>query len=165
VNDPQAAHLPFLARALELARLSALETGDGGPFGAVVAKDGRVIAEGRNRVVGTGDTTWHAEMEAIREAARAVGREGLEGCTLYASGEPCPMCLAAAYWARIGGIYYVSTHADALAHGGFADSGIAAELARDPAERRIPCTRVDALRGAALDLWTAYRDAPGRVPY
>jgi guanine deaminase len=90
----------FLARAIALAQQGS-ENGEGGPFGAVIVHDGKIIAEGWNRVVASGDPTAHAEISAIRSACAALGNFHLTGCTLYASSEPCPMCLSAAYWARI----------------------------------------------------------------
>jgi tRNA(Arg) A34 adenosine deaminase TadA len=158
--------LHFLRRAIELGRRGALELGTGGPFGAVVARDGVALAEGFNRVVVTRDPTWHAEMEAIRTACAAVvGHFKIEGAVLYASGEPCPMCLAAAYWAGIGRIYYASTRDDAAAHGGFGDADYYRELAL-PAERRALPVRLEAAaRDEALAVWRAYAGSAGRVAY
>jgi tRNA(Arg) A34 adenosine deaminase TadA len=132
----------------------------------VIVRDGRIIAEGMNRVVATNDPTWHAEMAAIRQACvEVVGHFRLTGCTLYASGEPCPMCAAAAYWAGIERVYFASTKRDALEYGGFGDSMIDEELALPPLRRRRPTIHVPEARAAALEVWRAYRELPGKVPY
>ena len=89
----------------------------GGPFGAVIVRDGRIVAQGCNQVTSTNDPTAHAEMVAIRAAAQALGTPSLAGCTIYASCEPCPMCLAAIYWSRLDRLYFASTSADAAAAG------------------------------------------------
>lgn len=158
--------LRFLRQAIGLGRRGALELGTGGPFGAVVVRDGIVLAEGFNRVIVTRDPTWHAEMEAIRTACSAVvGHFKLERAVLYASGEPCPMCLAAAYWAGIERIYYASTHEDARAHGGFGDADYYRELALPADERALPVQREAALHDEALEVWRAYAARPGRVAY
>lgn len=102
----------FLARAVALSR-EHMERGAGGPFGAVVAVDGRMVAEGWNQVTSTNDPTAHAEVVAIRRACAALGRFDLAGATLYTSCEPCPMCLASALWARVGRIVYANTRTDA----------------------------------------------------
>lgn len=125
----------FLARAIELARLGS-QQGDGGPFGAVIVHDGKIIGEGWNRVVGSKDPTAHAEIAAIRMACAALGQFHLSGCTLYASSEPCPMCLSAAYWARIERIVFANSRAEAAAIG-FCDDELYDELARNCGERRV----------------------------
>lgn len=125
----------FLTRAVELARQGS-ERGDGGPFGAVIVHEGRIIAEGWNRVVATTDPTAHAEIAAIRAACSVLGHFHLPDCTLYASSEPCPMCLSAAYWARIGRIVFANSRAEAAAIG-FCDDELYEELTRCHAERRI----------------------------
>jgi guanine deaminase len=156
-------HETFLRRAIELGARGALEFGAGGPFGAVVARNGSIIAEGFNRVVAARDPTWHAEMEAIRLAAAALGDFRLAGCTLYASCEPCPMCQAAAHWARLDAIYYASTGADARAFGGFDDTEVRARIALPPDRRTPPCRQL--LRDEALKVWEAYQAKPDKVPY
>ncbi|PKO34852.1 MAG: nucleoside deaminase [Betaproteobacteria bacterium HGW-Betaproteobacteria-7] len=125
----------FLARAIELARQGS-QLGEGGPFGAVIVHDGKIIGEGWNRVVGSKDPTAHAEIAAIRIACATLGQFHLSGCTLYASSEPCPMCLSAAYWARIGRIVFANSRAEAAAIG-FCDDELYDELNRGIAERRI----------------------------
>ena len=105
-----------LARAVALSR-EHMQAGAGGPFGAVVVRDGTVLAEGWNQVTSTNDPTAHAEVMAIRRACQAVGSFSLTGATLYASCEPCPMCLASAYWARVSRIVFANTREDAAAIG------------------------------------------------
>jgi len=126
-------------RAIELARASVRD--GGGPFGAVVAKAGRIVAEGVNRVTPSNDPTAHAEIEALRAACRAEGTYRLDGCTVYASCEPCPMCLAALYWARVERVVFAASRADAAA-AGFDDERIYVELARPLAQRELPMTRL-----------------------
>lgn len=125
----------FLARALALAQ-RASASGDGGPFGAVIVRDGKIIAEGWNQVVAHGDPTAHAEISAIRSACADLGSFHLTGCTLYTSSEPCPMCLSAAYWARISRIVFANSRAEAAAIG-FCDDELYSELNRPFSERRI----------------------------
>lgn len=125
----------FLARAIELARLGS-ESGDGGPFGAVIVCDGKIIAEGWNQVVSLCDPTAHAEVMAIRKASATVHSFHLAKTTLYASSEPCPMCLSAAYWARIGRIVFANSRSEAAAIG-FCDAELYDELSRDHTTRRI----------------------------
>jgi guanine deaminase len=125
----------FLARAIDLAQQGS-ENGEGGPFGAVIVRDGKIIAEGWNRVVASGDPTAHAEISAIRSACAALGNFHLTGCTLYASSEPCPMCLSAAYWARIERIVFANSRAEAAAIG-FCDDELYSELNRHFSARSI----------------------------
>ncbi|MFA6547065.1 MAG: nucleoside deaminase [Limisphaerales bacterium] len=124
----------FLSEALRLAGDSAHS--GGGPFGAVIARGGEVITTGTNQVTSTNDPTAHAEVVAIRAACRRLGTFHLDGCVLYASCEPCPMCLAAIYWARIPRVVFAATRADA-AQAGFDDAAIYAELAKPPEERTV----------------------------
>ncbi|MDR2677827.1 MAG: nucleoside deaminase [Zoogloeaceae bacterium] len=147
----------FLRRALELAREN-VARGDGGPFGAVVVKDGRIIAEGWNRVIATCDPTAHAEVEALRKAGAALSSFHLAGTTLYASSEPCPMCLAAAFWARVARIVHANPRLEA-AKAGFADDAFYAELALPPEQRQLPVEYL-ALPDANLPfaLWHAKAD-------
>ncbi len=125
----------FLARAIELAR-KAGSSGQGGPFGAVIVRDGAIVAEGCNRVIAMNDPTAHAEIGAIRSACALLASYHLTGCTLYASSEPCPMCLSAAYWARIERIVFANTRAEAAAIG-FCDDELYVELNRNFSARRI----------------------------
>ncbi len=137
-----------LARAVELSR-EHMERGDGGPFGAVIVRDGTVLADGWNQVTSTNDPTAHAEVVAIRRACRAAGVFSLEGATLYASCEPCPMCLASAYWARVSRIVYANTRQDAAAIG-FDDAAIYDEIPKAPADRAIPTLRIASDAGEAV---------------
>ena len=137
----------FMRRALALAR-EGMNGNAGGPFGAVVVKDGRIVGEGWNRVTSTNDPTAHAEVVAIREACRALRSFDLSGAEIYASCEPCPMCLAAIYWARIARIHYANTRADA-ARIGFDDDHIYREFALAIERRAIPMERMLAQEGEA----------------
>lgn len=151
----------FLARAIELARQGS-ELGDGGPFGAVIVHDGKIVAEAWNSVVASKDPTAHAEIAAIRNASAVLDRFHLNGCTLYASSEPCPMCLAAAYWAHIERIVFANSRAEAAAIG-FSDDWLYDELQMPLAKRRIRMEHRH-LPGAAeaMQAWTS---CPHRVPY
>lgn len=139
-----------------------VELGRGGPFGAVVVKDGRIIASGANAVTATNDPTAHAEVVAIRRACTALGSFQLEGCAVYCSCEPCPMCLGALYWARPDAVFFGATKEDAAAIG-FDDRFIYAELERPMAQRMRPMRQL--LREEALVAFTKWRDSPLKVPY
>jgi len=154
-------HEAFLRRAVALSRRS-LESGEGGPFGAVIVRDGKILAEAWNRVIAASDPTAHAEVLAIREACRGVADFQLPGSILYSSCEPCPMCLSAAYWARIERIYYANTREEAAAIG-FCDADLYRELSLPGDRRRVPAQRL-ALDGAfePMRLWAAI---PGRILY
>ena len=133
MSDEDSVHL---RRAVALSRRH-MEQGEGGPFGAVIVRHGTVVAEGWNQVTSANDPTAHAEVVAIRRACTALDTFALEGCVLYASCEPCPMCLAAAYWARVSRIVYANTRADAAAIG-FDDAFIYDEIPKAPDARVIP---------------------------
>lgn len=150
-------------RAIELSRIASIEKKTGGVFGAVVVKDGKIIAEGYNQVIKHNDPTWHAEMEAIRAACKKLGTPHLEGCDLYTSAECCPMCLATAYWAHIRHIYYGATTEDSLKYGDFADIDILDELRKEPSERRISFTEV--MRPEAVKIWKEFSEMPDRARY
>jgi guanine deaminase len=152
--------LEFMRRAIALA-LENVRNG-GGPFGAVIAKDGRIIAEGANRVTSSNDPTAHAEVVAIREACRTLGTFQLDGCDLYTTCEPCPMCLGAIYWARPSRVFYASTAADAAAVG-FDDAFIYDEMQNPLTARRIPMTQL--LREESLSIFSAWKAQPNRTPY
>lgn len=130
----------YMALAIDLA-MKNVETGAGGPFGAVVVKDGKVIASAANCVTATNDPTAHAEVMAIRKACQALGTFQLEGCEIYTSCEPCPMCLGAMYWARPAAVYYANTRADA-AGAGFDDAFIYDEVPFAPEHRSLKMTRL-----------------------
>ena len=146
----------FMRRAIALSCQGVAE--GGGPFGAVVVRDGRIIGEGRNGVVPTRDPTAHAEVVAIRAACAAVGTHDLSGAVIYTSCEPCPMCLGAVWWARIREIVYANDRADAAAIG-FDDAAIYEEVARPLHARALPLRRLLAAEGiAAFQLWEAKAD-------
>lgn len=152
---------PFLSAAIDLAR-QGMRNNLGGPFGAVVVKEGQIVGRGCNQVTSSNDPTAHAEIVAIRDAGQNLKSFSLAGCEMYASCEPCPMCLAAVYWARIERVYYGCCCADAAAIE-FDDALIRQELSL-PAEARsvplIPLERKDAL--AVFEEW---RLKPDKVPY
>lgn len=151
----------FMRRAIDLSEQSVEE--GGGPFGAVVVKDGEIVAEGTNRVTLDNDPTAHAEVRAIRRACDLLGTFDLGGCELYANCEPCPMCLGAIYWSRIARVYYANTREDA-ARIGFSDEDIYDEFSLPPEERRIvSLVRTPSARARdAFERWTRKRD---RTPY
>ncbi|MEK7354935.1 MAG: nucleoside deaminase [Bdellovibrionota bacterium] len=130
----------FMKRAIELSRIHMLN-GVGGPFGAVIVKDGKIVAEGWNQVTSTNDPTAHAEVTAIRNASKFLGNFDLSGAELYTSCEPCPMCLSAAYWARISKIYFAGTREDA-ARSQFDDDFIYREIPKAISERSIPMVQL-----------------------
>jgi tRNA(Arg) A34 adenosine deaminase TadA len=151
----------FLRRAVALATRNVL-TANGGPFGAVVVREGKIIGEGANSVTSTNDPTAHAEVNAIRAAAKALQTFALAGCELYTSCEPCPMCLAAAYWARLDAVYYGASAADA-ARAGFDDAFLYAELRKDASERKLRATQLLADEAwASFATWTA---SPNKIEY
>jgi guanine deaminase len=152
---------PFMARAIELS-LENVRSGRGGPFGAVVVKDGKVVAEAANNVTATNDPTAHAEVLAIREACKALGAFELTGCEIYTSCEPCPMCLGAIYWARPDRVYYGNTAADA-AKVGFDDSFIYEEIPRQPSQRKIPMEQM--MPNEAIEGFRAWQKSTDKVPY
>jgi len=150
----------FMRRAIELS-FAGIEAG-GGPFGAVVVKDGQIVGEGYNNVVPGQDPTAHAEVNAIRAACRQLATHDLSGCVIYTSCEPCPMCLAAIWWARIERIYYCNSRADAAAID-FDDEAIYQEIRRPLHERQLPLERLDDEQAkAAFTCWVAKED---KVPY
>ncbi len=128
-------NMEFLIRAIELADQN-IDSGCGGPFGAVVVKDGQIIAEGANHVTTQNDPTAHAEVVAIRQACKKLNTFQLEDCEIYCSCEPCPMCLGAIYWARPRAVYFAANKTDA-AHAGFDDSFIYDEILLPHSERKI----------------------------
>ena len=150
----------FMRRAIALSCQGVAE--GGGPFGAVVVRDGRILGEGRNAVVPGRDPTAHAEVVAIRAACATLGTHDLSGAVIYTSCEPCPMCLGAIWWARIREIVYANDRADAAAIG-FDDAAIYEEVCRPVAERALPLRRLLAAEAIeAFRLWAAKAD---KVPY
>ncbi len=151
----------FMVRAIELARMS-VETSSGGPFGCVIVKDGEVIGEGSNRVTATSDPTAHAEIIAIRDACARLGSFQLDGCIIYTSCEPCPMCLGAIYWARPEAVFCAGTRADAAA-AGFDDQYIYDEIALENELRRM---RMQSLRrDEALNVFKLWVDKEDKTRY
>jgi tRNA(Arg) A34 adenosine deaminase TadA len=151
----------FLRRAIALATENVL-AGKGGPFGAVIVRGGRIVGEGANAVTATYDPTAHAEVNAIRAACRSLGSFVLDGCMLYTSCEPCPMCLAASYWARLDVIYYGCSAADA-AQAGFDDAFLYAEFQKEGPVRALPVRQMLAEEArASFEAWAA---SPIKIPY
>ncbi len=151
----------FMARAIELS-IANVRSGRGGPFAAVVVKDGRIIAEGTNCVTSTNDPTAHAEIVAIREACKALGSFQLTGCEIYTTCEPCPMCLGAIYWARPARVYFASTAEDA-ARIGFDDFSIYQQIGVPPGQRRIPMIQM--MRDQAQEALRAWQEKTNKIPY
>jgi guanine deaminase len=152
---------PFMARAIQLS-IEGVQSGHGGPFGAVIVKGEEIIAEGVNQVTSLNDPTAHAEVQAIRTACQKLGVFDLSGYELFTSCEPCPMCLGAIYWARLSRIYFANTAADAASIG-FDDSFIYGELREIHSRRRIPSVQM--MREEALAGFRAWMDKPGKVHY
>jgi tRNA(Arg) A34 adenosine deaminase TadA len=161
LNTGSAPYPEFLRRAITLATENVLGA-RGGPFGAVIVREGRIVGEGANSVTTTNDPTAHAEVNAIRAACRTLGTFVLAGCELYTSCEPCPMCLAASYWARLDAIYYGCSAADA-ARAGFDDAFLYAEFQKDQPLRSLQARQMLAEEArASFDAWIA---SPMKVPY
>lgn len=154
-------HAAFMRRAIDLSR-EHMNAGHGGPFGAVVVLDGAIVGEGWNRVTSTNDPTAHAEVTAIREACAQLGRFDLKGAVLYTSCEPCPMCLAATYWARIGTVYYANEQADAAAIN-FDDAFLYRQLALPRERRTMKCEQI--LRDEALAVFREWDAKADKIPY
>ena len=150
-----------MTRAIQLA-VENVRSGQGGPFGAVVVKDGSIIAEAANQVTASNDPTAHAEVLAIRQGCQKLGLFELKTCELYTSCEPCPMCLGAIYWARLARVYYGSFAADA-SKAGFDDSFIYREIAETHAQRGIPMIQM--MRDEALAAFRAWEEKPNKIPY
>lgn len=152
---------PFMVRAIQLS-IENVNRGRGGPFGAVVVKAGVIIGEGVNQVTSTNDPTAHAEVLAIRESCKILGVFDLEGCEIYTSCEPCPMCLGAIYWARLSRVYFANTAADA-SNIGFNDSLIYREISQPHSLRKIPMIQL--MRAEALAAFRAWKDKPDKIEY
>ena len=150
----------FMQQAIDLSIENVANAG--GPFGAVIVRDGEVIATGTNRVTATCDPTAHAEVSAIRAACAKLGDFKLAGCTIYSSCEPCPMCLSALYWAGVERIFYGNTKEDAKAIN-FDDSFIYDQIALDYSERSIPCINI--MREQALAGFKAWSDKEDKILY
>jgi guanine deaminase len=157
-NETQLRHL---RQALKLASDNA-RSGTGGPFGAVIAAGDEVVATGVNRVTTELDPTAHAEICAIREACRKLGRFSLQGCTLYSSCEPCPMCLSAIYWARLDGLCFAASRQDA-ARAGFDDSFLYEQIPLAVQKRKLPTSRL--LPDEGTEAFAVWLKQPGHIPY
>jgi tRNA(Arg) A34 adenosine deaminase TadA len=151
----------FMTRAIQLSIENA-RSARGGPFGAVVARGTGIIAEGANEVTVRKDPTAHAEIIAIRTACETLHTFALRGCDLYASCEPCPMCLGAIHWARIARVFFASTAADATQNG-FDDSAIYREIAKPVHQREIPMVQI--MRDEALEAFHIWHATPNKTPY
>jgi guanine deaminase len=151
----------FMREAIRLAR-EGCRAGKGGPFGAVVVRGGEIVGRGCNRVLATSDPTAHAEVVAIREAAGTLESFHLDGCRLYTSCEPCPMCLGAIYWARLDRVYFANTRADAAGIG-FQDDFLYEEIGLPLALRRIPMLPV--LRDEAIRVFEEWSASEGKRLY
>lgn len=153
-------HSKYLKKAIQLASEN-IDVG-GGPFGAVIVKDGKVIAEASNKVTVRNDPTAHAEVEAIRKAGEELGSYDLSDCVLYASCEPCPMCLGAIYWAHISEVYFAATRYDAE-NAGFDDSHIYNELTLPLADRKIKMSKLD--ENSAISLFEKWNEKLDKDTY
>lgn len=151
----------FMIRAIELSRNN-MQAGVGGPFGAVIVKDGKIIGEGWNKVTSSNDPTAHAEVVAIRNACESVRNFSLDGAEIYTSCEPCPMCLSAIYWARINKIYYANTRKDAAAID-FDDDFLYQEIPKDIQDRKVPM--VQCAHAEALEVFKEWQAKTDKVPY
>lgn len=149
-----------MKRAIELSKKN-IEHG-GGPFGAVIVKDGKIIGEGFNKVTANNDPTAHAEVEAIREACKNISNFDLNGAEIYTSCEPCPMCLSAIYWARLSKIYFANTKKDAAAIE-FDDDFIYTEIPKPISERKISMEQM--MRPEALEVFKAWQVSDKKIKY
>ena len=150
----------FMLRAIELSISSAKDTG--GPFGCVMVKDDKIIAEGSNKVTFSNDPTAHAEIVAIREACKKLNTFNLSGCDLYASCEPCPMCLSAIYWSHVDNIFYANTREDAKKIN-FDDSLVYSEISKKNEDRKIPIKQM--LRDEALKAFEIWNKKTDKIEY
>ena len=158
---PPQPNLDFLRQAIALATQN-VTSGHGGPFAALIVRNGQVIAEGTNIVTASKDPTAHAEVTAIRAACKALNNFSLAGCELYTSCEPCPMCLAATHWARIDAVFYAASAEDA-AKAGFDDAFLYAEFRKDPTNRSLP--EAQFLRDEAWSSFAVWMAATNKIPY
>jgi tRNA(Arg) A34 adenosine deaminase TadA len=159
--SPNPPNPEFLRRAIQLA-IQNVDAGGGGPFAAVIVRNGQIVGEGANTVTASHDPTAHGEVNAIRAACNVLGTFTLAGCELYTSCEPCPMCLAACYWARLDAIYYGSSAADA-ARAGFDDAFLYEEFRKDPNKRSLPAKQL--LSEEAWAGFAAWIASPNKTEY
>ena len=160
-DDPTKRRALWMREAISLGREGMLRNG-GGPFGALIVCEGKIVGRGCNQVTALLDPTAHAEIIAIRQACQSLGRFDLRGCELYTSCEPCPMCLAAIYWARLDQVFYACTRHDA-AEIGFDDDFIYEELPREIAARSLPMEQIE--RDHSLELFREWVAKPDKVQY
>jgi guanine deaminase len=152
---------PFLREAIRLSE-EKMEAGEGGPFGAVVVKDGKIAGRGWNGVTSANDPTAHAEVMAIRDACSNLGTFSLAGCEIYSSCEPCPMCLSAIYWARLDALYFAASRADA-ADAGFDDALLYEEVSKDWSFRSLEAEQH--LQADAQKVFNHWKSKPDRIEY
>jgi len=150
-----------MSEAIKLAEEN-IKSGKGGPFGAVVVKNGKIIARGSNHVTSDNDPTAHAEVVAIREACKVLGSFQLDDCEIYASCEPCPMCLGAIYWARPAKLYFAASRHDA-AQAGFDDNFIYQEISAEFTDRKIITQQM--FRNEALEVFEIWKKSEKKIPY
>ncbi len=153
----------FMRHAIALA-YQGMAGGHGGPFGAVIVKDGEIVGQGHNRVLSAKDPTAHAEVTAIRDAAKNLQRFDLSGSEIYVNGLPCPMCMSAIFWARIGKVHYGALPKDAAAIG-FDDAKFYEELAKPPEAREVPAVLVAECYDEAVACYNTWLDNESRIPY
>lgn len=153
----------FMKRAIELSEKAGIIDKSGGVFGAVIVKNGKIIAEGWNQVMADHDATCHAEIDALRKACRALHTPFLDGCVLYTSAYCCPMCLCGAYWAQIKTIYYAATVEDAKKYGDFKDVDYYAEMCKKDKDKQIEIKEF--MREEAVEVWKKFAKMPDRARY
>lgn len=154
-------HADFLKQAIKLSAQNVAKNA-GGPFGAIIVKGGKIVGRGVNKVTSSNDPTAHAEVVAIRKASKKLRSFELKGCILYTSCEPCPMCLAAAYWARLDAVYFANNRSDAAAIG-FSDADIYEEIKRDLIDRYLPIHEIK-LEEAA-EVFRNWEKSPAKISY
>jgi tRNA(Arg) A34 adenosine deaminase TadA len=156
-------HVRFMRHAIALA-YQGMAGGHGGPFGAVIVQHGEIIGQGHNRVLSSKDPTAHAEMTAIRDAAKTLQKFDLSGAEIYINGMPCPMCMSAIFWARIGKVFYGCGPEDAEAIG-FDDDEFYRELAKPPTERAVPAVQITECYQEARACYQVWADNDKKIPY
>jgi tRNA(Arg) A34 adenosine deaminase TadA len=163
MSEHSGEHERFMRNAIALA-YQGMAGGHGGPFGAVVVRHGEIVGQGHNRVLSAKDPTAHAEVTAIRDAARALNKFDLSDCEIFVNGLPCPMCMSAIFWARISKVYYGCTPADAEDIG-FDDAEFYRELARPAEARRTPAVQMTALHEEARKCYQTWMETATRTAY
>jgi tRNA(Arg) A34 adenosine deaminase TadA len=163
MTEADSDHVKFMRHAIALA-YQGMAGGHGGPFGAVIVQHGEIIGQGHNRVLSSKDPTAHAEMTAIRDAAKTLQKFDLSGAEIYINGMPCPMCMSAIFWARIGKVFYGCGPEDAEAIG-FDDDAFYRELAKPPAERTVPAIQLTECYPEARACYQVWADNDKKIPY